>query len=176
MKKLTNIFKIAERIIIGLLILVLILAAMLSVKKFVSKDSVPKLFGYSYLIVVSGSMEPSISVDDLIIIKEEDSYAAGDVITFARSNDLVTHRIEEITDTGYITKGDANNTKDEEIKSEDVKGKVVAKIPKIGLLYRSILSPIGIAIIIALTIIIIAVPMIIKRYKEEKGKKSHENT
>lgn len=42
----------------------------------------PTIFGYSTAVVVSGSTEPALSVDDLILNHTQDSYEEGDIITF----------------------------------------------------------------------------------------------
>jgi len=78
------------------------------------------IFGRSVLVVVTGSMEPSIHEGDYIIIKKCDpaELKAGDVITFVSKDEdvkgkLVTHRITAAApDGGFVTKGDANETED----------------------------------------------------------------
>ena len=52
-------------------ILVLILNLYILYVKIIKKQDIIKISGYSAFIVISGSMEPTIKVDDLIIIKEE---------------------------------------------------------------------------------------------------------
>ncbi|MBR1724610.1 MAG: signal peptidase I, partial [Ruminococcus sp.] len=94
-----------------------------------------KVFGKSLLMVVTGSMEPSIRTGDFIVIESVDTskLEVGDVISFySEQSDikgmLVTHRITEVTDDGFITKGDANTVEDSiEVKSDKVAGKYVGK-------------------------------------------------
>ena len=101
---------------------------------------------YGAYVIVSGSMEPLIKVRDAVIIKRtaEDNIKVGDVVTY-RSYDpafygiLITHRIVNITEENgekiYITKGDHNETNDRlPINFEQIQGKVVMRIPKIGYL------------------------------------------
>ena len=93
-------------------------------------DSVPSLLGYKPFIVLSGSMETEIYVGDLVIIKEVDASTLqiNDIIAFRDSENLVTtHRIIDIVNTQnglyFETKGDNNNTKDEElVKIDNVEG------------------------------------------------------
>ncbi len=73
------------------------------------------------LTVVSGSMEPNIKLGSVVLVKPVSDYKIGDVITFGeitKTKAPITHRIADIKISGnqkvYITKGDANNTADEE--------------------------------------------------------------
>jgi len=88
-------------------------------------------FGYTARIVISGSMEPTIPVYTLNIIKECDisDIDEGDIVLYRYKSDII-HRVIEIRDNDaqkiLITQGDANDAPDNiEIKSEMVIGKVV---------------------------------------------------
>ncbi len=92
---------------------------------------------YKFYIIQSGSMEPSFQIGDLVIIQLQTKYQNNDVITFkTKDNKIVTHRIINIVDkNNYFTKGDANRIKDFETTNPDnILGKVIQIIPKIGLL------------------------------------------
>ena len=68
-------------------------------------------FGYRLFQVQTGSMEPKIKINDLIIIKEKRNYKKNDIVTYKdENNNYVTHRIVKITKKEVIAKGDANNT------------------------------------------------------------------
>lgn len=99
-------------------------------------------------VVQSGSMEPSIMTGDVIVIRKQGGYAKNEVITFKDENErTVTHRVLELKSSSpqsFITKGDANQTPDQEtIKIEKVIGKVVWVIPKFGFVIKFIKSPWG---------------------------------
>ena len=101
--------------------------------------------GYSCVLISSGSMEPSIFVNDLLIIKGFDSYKEDDIVTYvSERGSLITHRIKKTSANGYITKGDANNVPDEEISEQRLLGKVIYILPAIGWILKWILSPLGI--------------------------------
>ena len=70
------------------------------------------LFGYGNAIIVSGSMEPAISVDDMIVFRKQREYSVGDIVLYNDGFVNVTHRIVEINGDQVITKGDANNAAD----------------------------------------------------------------
>ncbi len=126
--------------------LLLALVICIAVQKLIMKKPVPSLFGYSCLTIATGSMngnsvivsggEPTqVGIGDIIVIKDTGDYEIGDVITFLQEGDSVptTHRIIGTTDTGFITKGDANNTKDTTpVNYDDVLGEVVGHYPDLG--------------------------------------------
>ncbi len=88
------------------------------------------LFSVRALNVISGSMESTIKTGETIIIYKNAEYNVGDIITFVSENNYVTHRIVEIHNDKVITKGDANNTTDdEEISVDAIIGKVILIVP-----------------------------------------------
>ena len=94
------------------------------------------LFGNRILQVVTGSMEPSIHVNDYIIVSSTDTseLKEGDIIAFYTEDeeikgDLVTHRITAVNEDGtFITRGDANPVDDSlSVRPEQVLGKYTGK-------------------------------------------------
>jgi len=86
------------------------------------------LFGYRSFKIASGSMKPKYNINDLIVVKKEESYKVGDVITFKNEeNEYVTHRITEIDDKYFSAKGDSNNTVDSKLPKKNIVGKVIYK-------------------------------------------------
>ena len=57
--------------------------------------AVPQILGYETYNVVSGSMEPEIPVDSLILVKPVDpsTLEEGDIIAFYDENSIVCHRV-----------------------------------------------------------------------------------
>lgn len=92
----------------------------------------------SALVVSSGSMQPELAIGDVIIIKEVNDYKENDIITYNVNNEyLVTHRIIEINEDNFITKGDNNTSKDKEIVlKENIEGKVIYNSKILKLIYR----------------------------------------
>lgn len=90
-------------------------------------------------VIATGSMEPSINVGDIILLKriEGNQVKLDDVIQFKRDNVLISHRVIEIKESdeeiAYKTKGDNNSTFDSElVNPNQVKGVVIYTIPKLG--------------------------------------------
>jgi signal peptidase len=107
--------------------------------------------GYRAYVVHTGSMTPTYQLGDLVIDKRAPkTVRIGEVITFRHSadtTDVVTHRIAGITATGLIhTKGDANATPDAwDIRPNQVRGEVVATVPRLGFVAVFLKQPAGIA-------------------------------
>jgi signal peptidase I len=91
-------------------------------------------------IVQTGSMEPAIRTGSFIIVRPQEAYAAGDIITYRWEQDpdtTITHRIIDVEEQGgvtsYVTKGDANEANDgDPIAHDTVVGAVVFSVPYIG--------------------------------------------
>ena len=122
--------------VISVLIIIASVAALLTVV-LAKPGQAPNFFGYSLFRVMTGSMEPTIPTNSLIVVKRTpaENLAEGDVITFySRDPSLLgepnTHRIVRFEEDGgkrqIYTKGDANNIEDRyPAKDEDVIGKVI---------------------------------------------------
>jgi signal peptidase len=118
-------------------------------KKLVLKEDVPLVFGLGYAVILSGSMEPEFIPGDMVIIRRQDAYEAGDIITFQLSGRPVTHRIAEVTPDGFITRGDANNSDDRETVGRDrVVGKIIRVIPQAGDAVEFFQSTLGMVILL----------------------------
>lgn len=120
----------------GFLTLLVVIASWLCFDKFILKHQVPSIFGYSSLMVATGSMSGTIEEGDLIIIRDTDDYKIGDIVTFFQDGDDIptTHRIYNIDEDGkWVTRGDANNSYDKRsITSDEIIGEVVLVIPYVG--------------------------------------------
>lgn len=132
-------------------------------------EQMPMPFGFGCAVVLSGSMEPTLSVNDLIIVKKADDYNIDDIVVFQDIYDLVVHRIVAVDDETVQTQGDANNVADEPINISAVKGKVLFWIPLAGNVVDFLKSPVGTICIIAAAIALIEIP-----YRNEKRKDDEE--
>lgn len=150
-KKLKAPIRIALLVLVAVLIGVSIYsinAARLSGNRF------PMPLGIGASVVLSGSMEPSLSVGDLLIVVPTDELGVGDVVVYTSSGAAIVHRIIEIdTESGTaVTRGDANNASDDPIPLTAIKGKVVYAIPLLGYAVEAIKTPVATVALIALAI------------------------
>lgn len=116
--------------------------------KTLTGNQMPMPFGYGLSVVLSGSMEPALSVDDLVIVRESASYAPGEIVVYQSGDILVIHRIVDIDGDTLITRGDANSIADDPVSISAVKGKLVGVIPRVGTAVRFLKSPVGIVLLL----------------------------
>lgn len=121
-----------------------------------------------FYVVSSGSMEPVLKVNDVLIVRDGGSWQnlkIGDIIVFNRpvgSDRVIVHRIADIVidaDGARIvrTRGDANPGSipgtDYPIRQDNYIGKVIYVLPGIGIITKVISPPVNyiiIAIILAI--------------------------
>ena len=126
MNKLMKIVSDALQIILTIIIIICIYS-FISLN-ILGKDYV-NYFSYTVFSIGSNSMAPTITTNDLIIVKLTKNVEKGDIITFKDDKVLVTHRIISETANGYITKGDANEWIDTWVVTQkDITGVVKKKI------------------------------------------------
>lgn len=131
-------------------------------------NSLPMPFGFGAAVVLSGSMEPTIMIDDLIIVAAEENYAQDDIVVYPSGSMLVVHRIIEVQPDTVITQGDANNAPDSPVRKEMIKGKVVGRISGIGGLVRLLKSP-------AATVTLIGGALLLSELTLRREKKKDED-
>lgn len=160
--------KLTQVLITALLAFLLACNLYLIIMEHIVGVEYPAVFGYSTAVVASGSMEPELSVDDLILNHAQTSYQEGDIITFQNGSSLTTHRIVEVTGEGYVTQGDANNTADPELVVADaVIGRVTVAVPYVGRAISFLRTPFGMTILIFTGLIIIELPFFFRKQKEQ---------
>jgi len=143
---LKKIFKYTKKTVCCALIILLLTIVIQSLKIRVDKEYVPSILGYTYLNVLSESMNPEFYSQDLIIgakIKDTSNLKVGDVITFKVGNMLVTHRIVENDENGttFTTKGDDNKVNDEkQVSASQIVSRYCFRIPKFGFIISKMQS------------------------------------
>ena len=128
---------------------------------------VPQVLGYSVFRVMTGSMEPEIREDSLLVVKKTPSedIVPGDVISFFSPDPMLegavnTHRVVRIEKengrTQFITKGDANVIEDTyPVDASALVGRAVFKSYGLGKAVSLLSNPLVFGIIILLPLLII---------------------
>lgn len=177
-KKSKSIGSILINITLILSIVVLIFA---SYFVFSQKDSNSDtyIFGYKPFIISSGSMEPKYMTNSLVIIKKGgyENVQVGDVIAFKPHllpDKIAFHRVIEITEDGFITKGDNNEVIDEELVTEEnyVGAESFHTNFTAGII-TELSKPFGFVKIIILPLIIIILFVVAIRLLSKDNKKKH---
>ncbi len=114
------------------------------------------VFGYGLLEVVSGSMEPTLEVGDVILINTNvKEFKVDDIVTFYDSeSSFVTHRILSINNETFTTKGDNNNTMDKEMSIDNIVGLYVGRLKGMGILVESLKSPFTLVMIFIIGVLV----------------------
>ena len=131
-------------------------------------NAMPMPFGFGMSVVLSGSMEPELSVNDLVIVREADHYELEDVVVYQDGSSLVIHRIISVDGNEIVTKGDANNAADEPITASVIKGKAVARVPLVGAVVRFLKTTVGTVLLIIAAIVFFELPYLRKRKQADE--------
>ena len=75
---------------------------------------IPVLWGKRPLVVISGSMEPILKVGGILYYEKInlDDFKKDDILVHQLNEHIVSHRIVNINEYGFETKGDNNNSND----------------------------------------------------------------
>lgn len=170
----------------GVLLLLLVLLVTIFSAKM--RGNVPRVFGYSVMHIVSGSMEDEIPKDSYILIKKTspEKIEKGDIICFYSTDPTIygipnTHRVAEepiVTDSGieFITKGDANLIEDKvRAKGENLIGVYVKTMDGLTAFSNILKGRTLIIVIIGLQICIVSMfvyaSVVSKKTKTEESEK-----
>lgn len=138
--------------------------------KRLSGEQLPMPLGVGVAVVLSGSMEPSLSVDDCVVIVKTQDVGVGDVIVYQAGYSLVIHEVIHVDGDTITTKGSANNTADDPISRDAVKGKLLFAIPKLGVVVDIVKNP-----IVTLILIAAAVLLLNHSFRKEEGEKKTQD-
>lgn len=177
-----KIMTIIGSILCVILVPILIINCTLIIKSYVNKEEVPNIGGTFPLIVLTDSMYPEIESGDLIICYQEnpENIKEKDIIAFfdpaGNGTSIVSHRVielvEEDDEIKWRTKGDANNTEDKLLVSQDdLVGVYQTRIPAVGNVAIFMQSSTGLIVCVILPIILLVGYDIIRRNMYEKSKK-----
>lgn len=75
---------------------------------------IPVLWGKKPLVVISGSMKPILKVGGILYYEKInlDDFKKDDILVYQLNEHIVSHRIVNINEYGFETKGDNNNSND----------------------------------------------------------------
>ena len=140
------------------------------------KHTYPNYFGYTFFEVASGSMEPTLRINDVILVKiTNKDLQKGDIIAFLNEDAIITHRIIYIDGDTLTVKGDNNNIVDKPIHIRQVIGKIVKIFPRLGIWKKVVTEPkILLAVFITLLLFDFALSYKIKGIENNKDDEDDE--
>jgi signal peptidase len=110
----------------------------------------PRFGGWRFDAILSGSMEPALSLGGVVVIKpvETADIGVGDIIAYGTQEMLITHRVVDVMsgldELLFITQGDANEAPDmAPVPATNVVGKVVFDMPYLGYLAAFVKTRLG---------------------------------
>lgn len=135
-------------------------------------NSLPMPLGFGIANVLTDSMHPTISANDVIVVVPQKEYKVGDIVAFQSEGIVVTHRIIEINEDGnFVTKGDAyeNDPDTNPLEEKYVFGKVIFTIPNMGGVVKFFKEP-----VVVLLILLAAILLFMFSSKKEKETETDE--
>ncbi len=165
--------------ILSVLMIILALFVLLSVV-MTKPGQAPSVMGFSSFRVLSGSMEPTIHTDSLILVKKTDpsQIRPDDIISFYSSDPALggavnTHRVLSVEQNNgvyiFYTKGDANLIPDEYPTSgHDVIGVVVFTSLFLGKLVHLLSNPLVFVPIIMVPLLLLLILNLVKTFRLAK--------
>lgn len=151
---------------------ILIVSIYTGVQTKILGNAYTDFFGYSIFEVQTGSMEDTINAGDWIVVKLTQKVKLDDIVTYKLDKEYITHRIIEVYNGTYITKGDANNAKDDPIDQSQIVGKVVKILGNFGILRKTLFNP---GVLITMIITLFLFNMAVKKNKSDTEKTKGEN-
>src|ERR687891_1420039 len=146
--------------------------------------------GNPFYVVSSGSMVPNLNVNDILFVRDGDSYKdlkVGDIIVFNRpdgADRVIVHRVAEIFDDSdgnhkiIRTKGDANYGSipgtDFPIREGDYIGKVAYVIPGAGVITKVLSPPVNYIIIAAIIALMVVTQLGRRKNDRNKNNQSQQ--
>ncbi len=120
-------------------------------------------------------MSGTIEIEDVILVEVTQDVKKDDIVTFEDEGEIITHRIIKETDKGIVTKGDANNGEDKVIQKNQVIGKVVKIIPRLGI-WLKVFSETEVIICVVVTIVFLGIVASTgEKNKKEKRERSRRD-
>ena len=140
----------------------------------------PEILGHYVFRVMTGSMEPAVPEDALIVVRrtELSEIKPEDIISYYSTDPLLngsvnTHRVVSVEQQGesyiFTTKGDANAVADHyPALGENVLGKVVFVSYPLGVIVNFLSSPVAFVVLILVPIFIIFMTNLVRTVSSAK--------
>lgn len=138
----------------------------------ITGNQLPMPFGLGLASVQSGSMEPVLYKGDLLLVKERQDYAEGDIVVYQSEGLLVVHRIIDIDGRAVTTQGDANNIPDESFDIDCIKGEVVLRMPAAGYVIDFLKTPVGVIVLILLAALFLEISSMRDKKRRQQDAKA----
>ena len=158
-------------ILIGVFGIILLVSIYNNIQIKVLGNDYSSFFGFSTFEVQTGSMADTINPGDWIIVKYSNDIKVDDIVTYKKNGEFITHRVVEAYGGTFVTRGDANSSKDDAIGKNQIIGKVVNILPGFGIIRKTFFNPL---VLISLIITLYLFGYSLRSAKIEKVSKNGE--
>lgn len=150
--------KIVKKICFGLFVVLVLVYLIIIICPRIFTNFYP--FGIKTAVVLTGSMSPTVEINDFVVMKRPDGVDVGDIVSYREdgSDAEVMHRIVKIDGDKIVTKGDSNNAEDKPIDASQITGVYIGKIEALGKVMSFITQPVVFSIIVVVLVILMLTP------------------
>ncbi|MBP0990457.1 MAG: signal peptidase I [Oscillospiraceae bacterium] len=172
-RKKINIFKI---ICVTLALIITLYCIASLVIMVAADDPLPMPLGFGSAVVLTGSMEPTLSVNDLIFFAKSGEYNVGDIVVYSTGGIPIVHRVvqADMQSGVIVTRGDANNTDDDPISVARIKGKLFFSLPFVGAIPRFVRTVPGLIMVLLILFALLFVSVRGMTADNERSDKAEE--
>lgn len=167
-KEKNRISALLRRVLLAILGLIIGLNVYLANANNVLGNKLPMPLGYGAAVVMSGSMEPTFSTGDLLLVRQSDQLQVGDIVVYQSGRSLVVHRVIGLDGDMVITQGDANNTADPPFEKGAILGTVAGRVPGAGVLVNALKSPLGMILLLVCAYLMTELPFRKQKQMDQK--------
>lgn len=169
-KKIENVLNKIVKTILNLIYVLLAIIVIILIYNLIQISILNKqymdLFGYSFFEVKTGSMSGTMEIGDIIIVKLTKDVQLNDIVTYEKEQVLITHRIIEKQENNIVTKGDANNSEDEPITTDEIIGKVVYTFKNVEI-WKQVFKAPEVYTLVIITLVLFGITMVVGENKKE---------
>lgn len=155
--------------LLTVLVMILIVYGWVFVEMKLLLKPQPELFGYSFFLHQSDDMMPDINMNDVVIIKNNETFKSGDAVLYFDGKDskYKLHYAVNIDSESFTVKNSIDNNVSEPISRDNIVGKAVKKVAFFGAIVSFFRQK---AVLLIIGVVGIAF-LIISQYMEFKPKK-----
>ncbi len=144
---------------------------------FATNESLPMPFGYGVVVAQKQAMEPAVHDYDLVIVASLENQAAipkanaedaegvtsaaalavGEIVAYDNGANLVLRRVVSITGTKVVARADASDAANDVIALSEIKGRMITRVPVVGLPVKVLSNPIVATLVLLCAIVVIEV-------------------
>ncbi|MDR1567085.1 MAG: signal peptidase I [Streptococcaceae bacterium] len=161
--------KVVNRLFLVVYIFIFLMGLSVLYQRYVEEQQYPRVFGFGFGFVTTGSMAPAINGQTAVITLASDVYHVGDIVAYKSDKIPTIHRVKSIKKSEIITQGDANNVADRPIQKKDIYGRVILVFPSRARIIRFLINPVTLGLICLGSVLFIKRKQLFSCLKQRMG-------